>query len=159
LNLANPSKLDGGWQSGARSNYFVVPIIGSTLRLTNMIDPLKTWYYPIPPYGGIYSPKVVFFRHSEENPKDLGGPYALMSRPYQINCLAVAVSMASIAFGCGAFQNPPQHIAHIFREVIRESFSHCFHTITMGTAASRYNDKAFLNVFGDIDGEGVSCSF
>jgi uncharacterized protein (TIGR02452 family) len=206
LNLANPSKPGGGWQCGAkaqeeqlfrRSNYW-------QHIATNEYDPERSWQYPIPQFGGIFSPKVLFFRHSEENPEELGGPYALMTTPCAINCLAAAAcqwpplvadperneqvlhpdyelitkqkiyAIFSIAyemkqtvlilgaFGCGAFQNPPQHIARLFQEVITESFPHCFQTIifsvyTVGAAASQYNYEAFLDIFGDVNGEGKGC--
>jgi uncharacterized protein (TIGR02452 family) len=206
LNLANPTKPGGGWQCGAkaqeeqlfrRSNYW-------QHIATNEYDPERSWQYPIPQFGGIFSPKVLFFRHSEENPEEQGGPYAFMTTPFTINCLAVAAcqwpplvddperneqvlhpdyefitkkkiqTIFSIAFemkqtvlilsafGCGAFQNPPQHIARLFQEVIRESFPHCFHTIifsvyTVGAAASQYNYEAFLDIFGDENGEGKGC--
>lgn len=206
LNLANPLKPGGGWQSGAkaqeeqlfrRSNYW-------QHIATSEYDPERIWSYPIPQFGGIFSPNVIFFRHSEENSLELGGPYAFMASPHRINCLAVAAcqwphliddisrheqvlhpdyeiitrkkietifSIASRkhqkvlilgAFGCGAFQNPPQHIARLFQEVISESFSNTFHTIifsvyTVGAAAIQYNYDSFVDIFGDINGNGKGC--
>jgi uncharacterized protein (TIGR02452 family) len=33
------------------------------------------------------------------------------------------------ALGCGAFYNPPEHVAQIFKEVIEQEFAHCFEKI------------------------------
>jgi uncharacterized protein (TIGR02452 family) len=39
--------------------------------------------------------------------------------------------MVLSAFGCGAFENPPEHISQIFSEVIKE-FDGAFKNITFG---------------------------
>ena len=34
------------------------------------------------------------------------------------------------ALGCGAYRNPPHHVAQLFKEVINENFAGCFKNIT-----------------------------
>ncbi len=65
------------------------------------------------------------------------------------------------ALGCGAFQNPPQHMALIFRDVLQlPQFQGRFERVvfavyTTGAAASQNNHDSFLDVFGDVNNEGV----
>jgi len=33
------------------------------------------------------------------------------------------------AFGCGAFRNPPQRVAEIFKHLLTSTFSNCFKTV------------------------------
>lgn len=104
-------------------------------------------------FGGVFTPAVTCFRHSESY------GYALMSRPTDFAVISVAGinrpeltpdgkqiapqlvavvknkmrtifrlglrhhcdSLVLGALGCGAFRNPPGHIAHLFHEVMRES--------------------------------------
>lgn len=51
------------------------------------------------------------------------------------------------AFGCGAFNNPPLHIAEIFKNVIEKHFQNVFNIIAFSIIFSEENLKAFENVF------------
>jgi uncharacterized protein (TIGR02452 family) len=141
----------------------------------------------------VYSPNVLFFRHSEEIPEENGGAYS-PHVPISLNCVAVAayqwppttevegeirleekyeegtrekiISLLSIAaltnhkylvlsaLGCGAFHNPPLHIAQIFRDVLSmPMFQNRFERVifaiyTKGAAANVANYNAFVEVFG-----------
>jgi uncharacterized protein (TIGR02452 family) len=57
------------------------------------------------------------------------------------------------AFGCGAFRNPPHHMALIFQEVLTEpEFLHAFDTIVFAVINdhnSNGNYEAFKRVFGE----------
>ena len=56
------------------------------------------------------------------------------------------------AFGCGAFRNPPELVAEVFRKVTEE-YRHFFETIEFAVFCSSYeteNYKAFCKAFGDM---------
>lgn len=74
------------------------------------------------------------------------------------NMLAVALihghdSLVLSAWGCGAFRNPPSHVAKLFREVLSErTFVHRFKHISFAiiddhNARGEGNYKAFADVF------------
>lgn len=63
------------------------------------------------------------------------------------------------AFGCGAFKNPPRHVAQLFKEVINESeFKNKYRKIVFAVIENHHsgeafnpkgNLKPFMDVFGD----------
>ena len=56
------------------------------------------------------------------------------------------------AFGCGAFRNPPELVAEVFRKVTEE-YQHSFETIEFAIFCSSYeteNYQAFRKAFGDM---------
>ena len=110
--------------------------------------------YPLDVYGGIYSGNVTVFRGAEKNGYYLlSAPYksafisvSAIKRPELINNrmndkdLEVAkqkirrifqlanenghVDMVLSALGCGAYGNPPEQIAQLFKEVIKEYYGY-----------------------------------
>lgn len=60
------------------------------------------------------------------------------------------------AFGCGAFKNPPNHIARLFREVLQEDeFDHCFEQLVFAildnhNAHKYYNPEGNLRPFLEV---------
>lgn len=55
------------------------------------------------------------------------------------------------AFGCGAFQNSPAHIAELFRQVINESeFKNKYHKIVFAIIED-HNSNGMLNPDGNLN--------
>jgi hypothetical protein len=63
------------------------------------------------------------------------------------------------AFGCGAFANPPSHVAQIFRRVLERSFGNAFRHIVFAIVEDHNSKKAhnsqgnvlpFEAIFGDL---------
>ncbi|CAF3853399.1 unnamed protein product [Rotaria magnacalcarata] len=152
LNMASATCPGGGWRHGCGAQE------ENLHRRTNLFQCLedsyqelvgkRSWNYPIPEFGGIYSPNVSVFRGSEAR----GYPFFPNGPEYIsfIACAAYAYPSTTInkdgemelygsdviqntmkkmetifkialdnehdtvilsAFGCGAFRNPPRHIA------------------------------------------------
>jgi len=165
LNMASRSNPNGGYQTGAAAQE------ENLTRRTNLFqcldDPYqnnagKKWSYPLPEFGGVYSPGVCVFRRAESK------GYAFMTQPDYLAIISVWAykdpptesnpstgelrlsgniirhfkkKMTAIlnialdnghdsvvlgAFGCGAYGNPPNHIALLFKEVIMGDFKGCF---------------------------------
>jgi len=51
------------------------------------------------------------------------------------------------AFGCGAFSNPPEHVAEIFKNAIEKNFKNVFKIIAFPIIFNEDNLKAFEKVF------------
>lgn len=147
----------------------------------------KSWrQYPMDKnFGGIYTPYATVFRASDysllNKPEKISFvSVAAMNRPKLAgNKIAPELVNGTLnkmrtilriglyhghdaiilgAFGCGAFQNPPTHIAQLFRQVINESeFKNKYKKIVFaiiedhnsnGLFNPEGNMKAFINVFG-----------
>lgn len=115
--------------------------------------------YPLPFYGGVYSNDITVFRGSENNGYYLlGKPFktsfisiSAIKRPELKNGkmnksdiskmknkikvifeVALANSHENLvlsAFGCGAYGNPPEQIALIFKELLNNEYDGCFKKI------------------------------
>lgn len=143
--------------------------------------------YPMDPnFGGIYTPYATVFRASDYTllniPQKISFiSVAAMNRPRLVdNEIAPELISGTLnkmrtilriglyhghnaivlgAFGCGAFQNPPKHIARLFKQVINESeFKNKFKKIVFaviedhnssGAINPDGNLQAFINVFRD----------
>lgn len=219
LNMASHKRPGGGYKNGSgaqeenlfrRSNYF------QFLEDPQKIDKKRKWKYPLPEFGGVYSPKVTVFRESEDR------GYGFMRAPEIFDFIAVAAyarpqligetkkvlakkgrshssssggkkkqefirlllapkfadktkrkirvilaiglenghdSLVLSAFGCGAFGNPPGHIAQLFKEVITQEFNGCYKHITFAiyddhNARNKHNPEGnllpFQKVFGPL---------
>eukprot|EP00743_Colponemidia_sp_Colp-15_P010585 GILK01011675.1.p1 GENE.GILK01011675.1~~GILK01011675.1.p1 ORF type:complete len:305 (+),score=44.39 GILK01011675.1:120-1034(+) len=189
LNMASAKHAGGGVVRGAgaqeenlhrRSNYF------QHLSNPQKIKRRRPFGYPIPEFGGIYSPSVLFFRGTEAD----GYPY--LDAPVPISCIAVAAynrpdttldgrltadiaqdtkrkiqmllriavyhkhdSIVLSALGCGAYRNPPAHIAELFKEVIYDEFLFCFKEIVFAifddhNAHMEHNPRGNLRPFSDV---------
>ena len=54
------------------------------------------------------------------------------------------------AFGCGAFKNPPNHMARLFREVLQEDeFDHCFEQLVFAIL-DNHNTHTWFNPEGNL---------
>ncbi|KAF2278321.1 uncharacterized protein EI97DRAFT_361154, partial [Westerdykella ornata] len=136
LNLANAYHPGGGWLNGALAQEEAL-CYRSTLSLS-----LHKNLYPIPLLSALYTPHVLVIRsalsagHSLLLPTPPGTPITQPQgtfRPadaeitrYKIRTvLRLAASKGHTklvlgALGCGAFNNPPDEVAHMFAEVLRE---------------------------------------
>ncbi|CAF2424867.1 unnamed protein product [Rotaria sp. Silwood2] len=152
----------------------------------HQLEGKRNWHYPIPEFGGIYSPHVSVFRGSESH----GYPF-FSQRPQYVSFIACAAyshpytsrnkdgemelygqdvinntmkKMETIfkialenehdtvilsAFGCGAFRNPPRHIAKLFHTVISKEYSHAFKYIIF-TIMDDHNSMKDHNPNGNI---------
>ncbi|KAJ3266389.1 hypothetical protein HK104_006114, partial [Borealophlyctis nickersoniae] len=154
LNMASHSNPGGGWTSGARAqeeDLFLRSTYALSLCNTLKLDTDRTWTYPIPPTGGIYSPDVCIFRDAEYTvlPTDEIHFLSFMAVPavrrpqlvdngtrmsdtdaaLTLSKMRTALRIAALnghdavvlgAMGCGAFRNPPGHVAELFERVLCE---------------------------------------
>ncbi|KAL6065197.1 DUF2263 domain-containing protein [Balamuthia mandrillaris] len=187
LNMASYRRPGGGYRNGAgaqeenlfrRSNYY------QSLEDPEGLDKGRKWHYPLPEFGGIYSPQVVVFRAAEDK------GYAYLPEPVPLDFIAVAAyarpsleggkkqktfgkdqeprmtsklaeatknkirtilaialdndhdSLVLSAFGCGAYGNPPGHMARLFHNVIRKEFNGYFKHITFAIFDDHNSRKA-----------------
>lgn len=157
LNMASSKNPGGGVERGSRAQEedlcrrsdLVYSLYSFSLDKSNIFGYKDNNYsYPIPTYGGIYSPRVCVFRDTN---------YSYLKTPFITNVISVAgvvrpeinkngkmkdkyisITKGKIrtilriasdnghtklvlgALGCGAFKNPPRHVAELFYEVFRE---------------------------------------
>ena len=120
------------------------------------LDSQRNWSYPLPEFGGAYSPNVPTFRSAESK------GYAFLPEVEFLSFVSVAAysnpsthtpsnskeelltskvaqdtkrkikaifsialeyghdAIVLSAFGCGAYRNPPAHMARLFSEVIKQ---------------------------------------
>lgn len=199
LNMASARCAGGGVAAGSRSQeeelcrrsnllyslYSFTPLG----RMKFGFDNTKKSSYPIPNFGGIYSPCVTIYRNSidydtMDTPREcsviscssvihpkLDPSTGLMLSRYErivkkkireifrIAILNNHTKLVLGAFGCGAFKNPPHHIARLFKEVLNESeFSHSFEEICFAiledyNSGRSHNPKGNLKPFVEIFGE------
>lgn len=148
----------------------------------------KTSNYPIPTYGGIYSPGVEIYRgrsykpYYESTKVDVISVAALVRPEFDPVTLMISKKQAHImkrkiktilrialmnkktklvlgAFGCGAFCNPPKHVALMFKEILelpefKNAFEEiCFAILDDGNTGKEHNPegnyKPFVEVFGE----------
>jgi uncharacterized protein (TIGR02452 family) len=152
LNMASYKTPGGGVKEGSAAQE------ENLFRRTNLFVSLY-WlksFYPIPTYGGFYSNDITVFRESDY--KLMNDPFkisvitiAALKRPElvdnvmndndlsimkkKIQCIFELAytkkheNLVLSAFGCGAYGNPPEQIAKLFKEVIEQDFSGCFRNI------------------------------
>lgn len=147
LNMANAFSPGGGWRQGCgaqEENLFR----RTTLKASLLEPDGRAVRYPLPEFGGAYSPDVTVFRGTE------GEGYPMLSAPFVVSVISVAAyhnpplqqgrlrgdyaertrrkirmifaiarrngvrHLVVSAFGCGAFRNPPSHIAELFAGVL-----------------------------------------
>jgi uncharacterized protein (TIGR02452 family) len=155
--------VDGG--SGAQEE--------SLFRRTNLYRTLLQSMYPIQEVEAVYSPCVTVFRAPEDRGHALlDTPFqvSIVSAPAlkypnvqggrlrdadvlrlkkKIRLLFQTASanghdaLVLGAWGCGAWRNPPIHVAHVFREMMRE-FSGVMHTVVfacLDTDGDHYQER------------------
>lgn len=198
LNMASARSAGGGVTNGAkaqeeelcrRSNliYSLYSFTPLGKRLFGFDNTSKATY-PIPTYGGIYSPFVSIYKKVQtyenmNNPKqcsviscsalihpELDISTGLMLERYvrpvkrkirEIFRIAILNNKSKLvlgAFGCGAFKNPPKHVALLFKQVLEEDeFKHsfeeiCFAIINDHNCKRQHNPEGNLKPFVDIFG-------
>lgn len=143
--------------------------------------------YPIPRYGGIFSPQVTIYREPETyrtmgipkkcsvisvpgivrpkvddfgmiNPKDVSILKGKIRTILRIAITEGKFKLVLGALGCGAFKNPPRHVAMIFKEILgEEEFKHSFEEIcfailednnSLRPDSPEGNLKPFMRIFG-----------
>ena len=196
LNMASSRNPGGGVAKGSRAQEEDLCRRSNLLvSLYSFTDKGKSWFgcgnrdfkYPIPTFGGIYSPKVTIYKDTD---------YNTYTTPYYTNVISVAAmikpdfdpitlmipkkqayimkrKIRSIfrvallhghtklvlgAFGCGAFANPPKHVALMFKEVLEETeFNNVFEEICFAILDDNNTGKAhnpegnykpFVDLFG-----------
>lgn len=141
--------------------------------------PKSTFQYPMDKnFGGIYSPDITVLRAFDYSFLDVPEKVsfvsvAAMNRPQLINDRIAPELIAGTlnkmrtilriglrhghdaiilgAFGCGAFQNPPQHIAELFREVINENeFRNKYKKIVFAIIEDHNSANGNLQAFKDV---------
>lgn len=177
LNMASDRRPGGGYLSGAgaqeenlfrRSNYF---------QFIDTMEMKK--YYPLPEFGCIYSKDVLVFRGPESDgypflstpiPFSFIAMPAYRSPPLQYGRLSPVIaegtklkmhaicnvaienghdSLLLSAMGCGAFRNPPAHVAVLFAEVLKH-YDGIFRRVVfaiLNDHNSRHNYEAFRDEF------------
>lgn len=145
--------------------------------------------YPLDAYGGIYSPGISIYKDRFYKPYDNPYitnviSVAAIIRPeydpetfliskkqvhivrnkirtiFRIAILEGRTKLVLGAFGCGAFQNPPSHVAQLFKEILEEeefktAFEEiCFAILDDGNTGKAHNPegnyKPFKEVFGEL---------
>lgn len=170
-----------------RSN-LVESLYSFTNKGRDMFGFRKHQDYPIDPYGGIYSPGVSIYKDTKyipyDNPfkADVISVSAMIRPDYDPETFMISKKQVHIvknkirsifriailngktklvlgAFGCGAFCNPPSHVAKLFKEILEEdefknSFEEiCFAILDDGNTGKAHNPegnyKPFVEVFGE----------
>lgn len=198
LNMASARNPGGGVHKGSRaqeedlcrrSNLLLsLYSFSNKGKELNLRLPKRDLNYPIPTYGGIYSPSVLIYRkkdytvYEDTYRTSVVSVAALVNPEFDQKTLMIDKSQIHIvknkiksifriailkghtrlvlgAFGCGAFSNPPKHVALIFKEVLElPEFKHafeeiCFAILDDGNTGKLHNPegnyKPFLDVFGD----------
>jgi len=196
LNMASFIRPGGGVEKGSRAQEEDLCRRSNLLQSLYAFSPEKCSLlnyntpgrlkYPIPMYGGIYSPNVTVFRNALS--------YSYMNIPFTCSVISVAAlrnpeidsktgelteqgstvmkgkirailriailnkhsKLVLGALGCGAYHNPPRHVARLFKEVLEEkefknSFSEiCFAILEDGNSLKNQaggNIKPFKEVF------------
>ena len=198
LNMASARSAGGGVTNGSRAQEEELcrrsNLIYSLYSFTPLgkkkfsFDNTHKATYPIPTFGGIYSPFVSIYRKAEtyepmDAPKqcsviscssivhpELDPNTGLLLNRYikplkrkirQIFRIAILNKHSKLvlgAFGCGAFKNPPKHVAQLFKEVLNEGeFIHsfeeiCFAIIDDNNSKRHHNPEGNLKPFVDIFG-------
>lgn len=196
LNMASRNNPGGGVSKGSRAQEEELCRRSNLLySLYSYISKGKTLFdfenkesYPIPTYGGIYSPGISIYRkpdtygtyeepfltnvisvsgvlHPTYDPvtRFMQKSFARMTKEkirtiFRIALLNKHSKLVLGALGCGAFGNPPEHVALIFKEVLEEpefknSFEEiCFAILDDGNTGKEHNPngnyKPFVEVFG-----------
>jgi len=203
LNMANATRPGGGYKTGAgaqEENLHRRSNLHQHLEDPDGEFPARTWAYPIPEYGAIYSPDVAFFRTSEDTGYDwmpqaefldvvsvaadfkptlierslpivtsdsdpsfgvqvelrLTPEYEARMKKRVLHMLGLCAArghdaVVLSAFGCGAFRNPPRHVAQIFRDTIKEFHFHYQFRFIMFAIIDDHNARQSHNPNGNFE--------
>lgn len=145
--------------------------------------------YPISVYGGIYSPGVCVYKEAgtykylrepfscsvisvagvvrpdiDKNTGEMLGKFIPIVKGKIRTILRIALEnnhskLVLGALGCGAFKNPPAHVARLFKEVLSEAeftgaFEEiCFAILDDNNSGRDHNPSGNLKPFADVFGE------
>jgi uncharacterized protein (TIGR02452 family) len=204
LNMANATRPGGGYKTGAgaqEENLHRRSNLHQHLEDPDGEFPARTWTYPIPEFGAIYSPDVAFFRTSEDLGYDwmpqaefldvvsiaadfkpkliereakivtssdsdpsfgvqvelrLAHEFEARMKKRVLHILGLCVArghdaVVLSAFGCGAFRNPPRHVAQIFRDTIKEYAFHYHFRFIMFAIIDDHNARQSHNPRGNFE--------
>lgn len=172
LNMASEYKAGGGVQSGSRAQEECL-FRRSNAHLTHP----KKWY-PLKENQVIYSPEVYIVKDSEYNllkkkdqysvgmisvpavrrpnlikgeykEKDLKEMTNKIESIFHIGIMEEHDSLVLGALGCGAFRNPPEEVASIFRDMIDE-YGKYFKKIGFAVLVAKNSDTENLDTFENI---------
>lgn len=157
LNMANAEWVGGGFlhdSSGQEEE-----LCRRTNLFPQLIQAESEGQYPIPELGSIVCPDVTVFRSGQKDayaklpgpyriavvtaaaPRgpDVSSPEALRQYIQQMQAKVEALlavlehcgyeDLVLSAWGCGAFRNPPEHVARIFRDALRSRFVNSFRRV------------------------------
>jgi len=157
LNMANAEWVGGGFlhdSSGQEEE-----MCRRTNLFPQLLQAEKEGQYPIPDVGAIVCPDVTVFRSGQKDnyaklaepyrvavvtaaaPRspDVSSPHALRSYVERMRAKVEALlavlehcgyeELVLSAWGCGAFRNPPEHVARIFRQALCDRFAHSFRRV------------------------------
>jgi len=176
-------KAGGGYKHGAAAQEESLFRRSNYNEFLDVIHP--PGLYPIPEFGGIYSQNVLVFRASEKkgyqfllqpiflnfiaaaayndplNDEFYKDRYVADTEQKIRSILKIGLNhghdaIVLGAFGCGAFKNPPKHIALLFQKVLRE-FDGYYKTVVFAILedknsmnnSAQGNLDTFLSVFKD----------
>ena len=169
LNMASNICPGGGVAKGAKAQE------EDLFRRTDYYRHLSAYYYPLHPTDAILSPDVTVIKNIEyknqkpyfkidclavaglRNPKLIRNKFKpedeqlLRHKIRQIYQIADQHNYESLvlgALGCGAFNNPPQEVAQIFKEEL-ENYKYCFKEIVFAVLCTRdlHNYEIFSQMF------------
>jgi len=190
LNMASAYKPGGGWRKGSRAqeeSLFYRSTYAVSLENCMDLDEKRSWSYPVPIFGAIYSPDVFVFRGNANQgypvypweqctwmnfvavaalrkprlthnrrlkQKDVNIMMMKIESIFKIALLKGHDSVVLGALGCGAYGNPPEDIAMIFREAI-DAYLPFFRRITFAilddhNTKKRHNPRGNLRVFREV---------
>ena len=185
LNMASAYTPGGGWLHGSgaqeenlhRRTTLCEHLHGARYRRAGIQGPRPEVRYPLPEFGGVFSPSVIVLRGCEAD------GYPFLVHPWPVSVLTVAAyhgprctqrpdgrraldppfeygtrrkiramlaaakynrvqNLVLCAFGCGAFRNPPEHMAEIFVQCLAEP------------AAKGYFEKVTFAIIDDHNSPG-----
>jgi uncharacterized protein (TIGR02452 family) len=168
LNMASEFCPGGGWRKNSTAqeeSLFYRSTYCLSLEDTFRIDRHRGWGYPLGPYTAIYSPQVLIMSDQDgylynwedmiwldfvampgiRNPTKINSQYKRLLADKICGVLDVALvnghdSVVLGALGCGCFNNPPDVVASIFKQVLNDP-------------KTKYRNRFKKIVFAIIDGE------
>lgn len=167
-NLASNLRPGGGWKKGAKAQE------EDLFRRSDYYRHLHSRYYPLGPTDAIYSPGVTVIKDSSYNkqkpyfqvdclavaglrqPKLIRGKFQPKDEELLRTKIRQIFQIADYhrhdylvlgALGCGAFGNPPEEVARIFKEELA-NFRHSFVKIVFAVLCKRdlYNYEVFSRI-------------
>lgn len=125
LNMANAYNPGGGWHRGAgaqeenlcRRSTLITALTNHNPSRDQVLDPERSWKYPIGALDAVYNPKVIVFRSNEQ----MG--YDFLAEPYSIGIVTAAmVKHPSFTKQFDYTQDSKPEITNKLKAVLRTAF-------------------------------------